>query len=196
MENFKENPDLMAKLAEEDIEIDESITSAPFMEGVIDKELKIGDVGTDGLTVVGFYRGNNPRQIFAATYDETKEGTDEALFVFKCHDEDSGGILLPLDELSPEALLEVHADLESAVEMAEMGMPTPLDQIPSILLAFEMLNIEAPKQLLEALEKVILEHIQSEEFMEAHPDVSAGEDDDGLKMLMPSGEFEEPEFEE
>ena len=104
--------------------------------------------------------------------------------------------MLPLDELSPEALLEVHADLESAVEMAEMGMPTPLDQIPSILLAFEMLNIEAPKQLLEALEKVILEHIQSEEFMEAHPDVSAGEDDDGLKMLMPSGEFEEPEFEE
>lgn len=193
MENYRENSDLMAKLAEEDIEIDESITSAPLMQGVIDHKLTIGDIGKDGLTIVGFYRGNDPRKIFAVTYDETKEGTDEALFVFKCHDEDLEGMFLLSGELSPETLEEVHADIESAVEMAEMGMPTPLNQIPSMLLVFEMMPIEAPKQLLDNLEKVILEHIQSEEFVEAHPDVSAGEDDDGLKMLMPSGEPMDPD---
>ena len=189
MEDFRENPDLMAKLAKGNIEIDESITSTPFLTGVLDEELKIGDIGKGG-SIIGFSRGTeDPDQLYAVMYREDMEGEPGGVFQYPCNLQFSQIALSSSGELASEILKDLNQELEVAVEMAEMGAPTPLKQIPGILGVFEDIDkIEVPDKLYEALKKVMLEYLQGEEFIEAHPNVFIGEDEDGLEMLMPSGE--------
>lgn len=76
----QENPHLTALLAKRGIKID------PTIEWAINSafhNVRVGDLGANGGTIVGFYRDGS--MTAEVTYDESKEGSDDALQTAWCH---------------------------------------------------------------------------------------------------------------